>query len=257
MLFLVKEKTIEDNFRNPMKNIISIGFLIILLTGCGAELAYKQGANARDLQAGKAACLKAGDETTLNKCLESNGWAVQQLDNPGMSNNELFATASVTEDNRMTANADKEPKTKETEIKSNSVETTSSLKMTKSVETISSTGALISAETASSVGSKNNVEIQNTVKSEQKNLSSVQDDSSKDIKKEVMSEAKPTRNLLDTYVIKSWWKMGGGLTLLDKNMKECGDKLGAAHQPNKKTFTFTRGFAICMREKGWRGLVEK
>jgi hypothetical protein len=27
MLFLVKEKTIEDNFRNPMKNIISIGFL--------------------------------------------------------------------------------------------------------------------------------------------------------------------------------------------------------------------------------------
>jgi len=51
--------------------------------------------------------------------------------------------------------------------------------------------------------------------------------------------------------------MGGNLTLLEQNMTQCSEQLGEAHHPNKKTFTFTRGFAICMRQKGWRGLIEK
>ena len=53
------------------------------------------------------------------------------------------------------------------------------------------------------------------------------------------------------------WKMGGGAAQLDQNMEECTAALGEAHKPNKATFTFTRGFAICMREKGWRGLISQ
>ena len=68
---------------------------------------------------------------------------------------------------------------------------------------------------------------------------------------------KPQPSIFDAYVIKSWWKMGGNANLLEQNMMECNQQLGDAHTPDKKTFTFTRGFAICMRQKGWRGLIEK
>jgi len=51
--------------------------------------------------------------------------------------------------------------------------------------------------------------------------------------------------------------MGGNATILETNMNECSARLGESHYPNKKTFTFTRAFAICLREEGWRGLIER
>ena len=75
-----------------MKNIVWVSLSIIFITGCGAEVAYKRGATSRDLQTSKATCAKAGDEKALEKCLESNGWAIQKLDGSGFSNEELFAT---------------------------------------------------------------------------------------------------------------------------------------------------------------------
>lgn len=65
------------------------------------------------------------------------------------------------------------------------------------------------------------------------------------------------RSLLDTYIIKSWWKMGANGNALTDDMESCNAKLGKMHKPNKKTFTFTRGFVICMKENGWRALLEK
>ena len=186
-----------------------------LLTGCGAEIAYKRGATGQDLQAGKNACQKTNTENELNKCLEGNGWAIQKLDGSGFSDDDLFATASVTKDNRMTAQ------------KKKTIQTTESI----ATERISKTDD----------GTK---EISETKTPQHSNRAN-------------MKKVKPKPSLLDNYVIKSWWKMGAGAALLEKNMHECSEKLGPAHTPNKKTFTFTRGFAICMRTQGWRGLIDK
>lgn len=59
---------------------------------------------------------------------------------------------------------------------------------------------------------------------------------------------------LDLYTINSWWKIGANGQNLDVAINECVAKLGEAHKPNSKTQQVTRGMAICMREKGWRGL---
>ena len=64
-------------------------------------------------------------------------------------------------------------------------------------------------------------------------------------------------NNLETYKITSWWKMGAGQPALDADIKACSDELGEEHKPSLISQTYTRGFAICMRQKGWRGLKEK
>lgn len=198
-----------------MKHIINVGLITALLTGCGAEIAYKRGATAEDLKAEKNACLKAADEKELEKCMEKNGWAIQKLDGSELTDDDLFATASVAKDNRMTSsNANGK----------GTIKTTEGLKAEEVTE---------AAE-------------------EGPEVSAVKGTASLD-----SPSSKPKPSLFDNYVIKSWWKMGAGADLLDKDMTECSEKLGHAHQPNKKTFTYTRGFAICMREKGWRGLIEK
>jgi hypothetical protein len=207
-----------------MKHLINLGLLMTLLTGCGAEIAYKRGASASDLQAGKAACSKAGNEAALEKCMEENGWMVQKLDGSVFSDDELFATASVTKDNRMTAPTE-EAITTTSDIPTVSIESDSS---TPSEPTVTTQKASSNSTIASSKAT--------STKS---------------------TPAKPKPSLMDTYVIKSWWKMGGNLTKLESHMDECRAQLGEAHYPDKKTFTFTRGFAICMRQHGWRGLVEK
>ena len=194
-----------------MRETIIIGLFTALISGCGAEISYKRGATAKDLQAGKNTCLKSGDEKSLEKCLEKNGWIVQKLDGSGFPNDDLFATASVEKDNRMT-------KPSENIIKS---ETTA-----EQVLPIDSNATQTTKETATS--EKGDAPVTVSVKSD----------------------------LLDTYTIKSWWKMGGSAALLENNMNECSQNLGDAHMPNKQTFSFTRGFAICLREKGWRGLIE-
>ncbi|MDO9316247.1 MAG: hypothetical protein Q7T97_17060 [Burkholderiaceae bacterium] len=78
----------------PMKTFLSVGLIALSMTGCG-ELSYKRGASAQDLDATKKSCQSAGGDQAIEKCLEENGWVVKRLDDM-----ELFATASVTSDNR-------------------------------------------------------------------------------------------------------------------------------------------------------------
>lgn len=215
--------------RALMNKIIYLALVTTFITGCGAEIAYKQGATARDLQANKAICQKAVTEVALNQCLESNGWAVQKLGEQWLSDDDLFATASVSESNQNTT----KPK------KAEGLKTTDSIKIED---------APIKAQTSSVVNLKEAVVKENVVTE-----TKVDEIKLEMVKPEVT--VKPAADILKTYEIKSWWKMGGGAALLEQNMNECSTALGAAHHPDKKTFTFTRGFAICMREKGWRGLI--
>ncbi len=208
-----------------MRHIFNIGICITILTGCGAEIAYKQGATAQDLQTEKEACLKAGDESTLEKCMAENGWTLQKLDGSSFSDEELFATVTVSEDNRIVA-----PPTAENK------------KLLQTTESIATEKVIISDNQT-----KEDLLIKEYKQAKPSTTS----------KTNATPIPIPKPNLLDTYVIKSWWKMGGSATLLEQNMLTCSEKLGSEHTPDKKTFTFTRGFAICMREAGWRGLIEK
>ena len=217
-----------------MKAIISLGLIISLLTACGAEIAYKRGATGRDFQSEKAACQKATTEQALNQCLEDNGWAIQKLDGSTFSDDELFATASVTEDNRITSQKEKAPLINTTENLATEVAKQDATQATEKLEETTKTKSSDKTEEALDAA---------PAQSEKTGPSA--------------ASTKPQPSIFDTYVIKSWWKMGGSANLLEKNMMECNEQLGDAHSPDKKTFTFTRGFAICMRQKGWRGLIEK
>jgi hypothetical protein len=73
--------------------------------------------------------------------------------------------------------------------------------------------------------------------------------------KEVNTVAKKAPNPLDKYKINSWWKMGSNGQSLETAINECVSTLGEAHRPDSKTQLATRGLAVCMREKGWRGLI--
>lgn len=200
-----------------MKNIICLSLILVVTTSCG-EFAYKRGASAKDLEATKKTCQKAGNEAAIEKCLEDNGWVVQKLDALGLPDSELFATASASSDNRMPN------------------------------QTVTENVTVSKSEAAS-----------NEVLPKSQN-SAVGDETSaieatKSIKKEVASS--PTVNAFEKYKINSWWKMGGSRDALELSMAACSEKLDMAHQPDRKTQTFTRGFAACMYEKGWRGLREK
>lgn len=200
-----------------MKNIICLGLFLIVTTSCG-EFAYKRGASASDLEATKKTCQKAGNETAIEKCLEDNGWVVQKLDALGLPDSELFATASVSSDNRM-------PNQTVTEYE------TASKSEAESNEVLAKPqNAAASGETSAKM-------------------------TTEPVKKEAATA--PAVNAYEKYKITSWWKMGGSPHALELSMTACSEKLGAEHQPDKKTQTFTRGFAACMYENGWRGLREK
>ncbi len=192
-----------------MKNIISMGLVVILFSGCG-ELAYKRGASAQDLAAAKKGCQSAGSKESIDKCLEENGWLVQDLGTIGLPDSELFATATVTDDNRNLA----QPSTSEDKVEKNDIDETVTAASDKRV-------------------------IPKNANSNRK------------------IEVKPAPNPFENYKINSWWKMGGNRDALEQSMVTCTDKLGEAHQPDRKQQFFTRAFAACMYENGWRGLRER
>ncbi len=232
-----------------------IALLATMVSGCGAEIAYKQGASARDLQANKAACQQAADEAALHQCLEDNGWAVQKLGEKWLSDDDLFATASVSDNKQMTAKP----------TKPSTLKTTDSM-TADSIQNEASTNKTPIATTAQPEIITATPDIKPTVKTAEPVIKPAKTTAQSTEKTALINEAKPAvaeptakpqHNILETYEIKSWWKMGANAAQLDKNMDECSATLGEAHKPNKVTFTFTRGFAICMREKGWRGLISQ
>jgi hypothetical protein len=203
-----------------MRNVMCLGLILLTTSSCG-EFAYKRGASASDLEATKKTCQSAGNEAAIEKCLENNGWVVQKLDALGLPDSELFATASVSPDNRMPSQTTSE---KESEIVSKT-ETASDEALTKSEHAAKT--AEISPKTEA-----------------------------KSVKKEP-TPTPPPPNAFEKYKINSWWKMGGNRDALEFSITTCSEKLGEAHLPDRKTQTFTRAFAACMYEKGWRGLREK
>jgi len=236
-----------------------IALIATFVTGCGAEIAYKQGASARDLQANKAACQQAADEAAFNQCLEDNGWAVQKLGEKWLSDDDLFATASVSDNKQVTAKP----------TKPSTLQTTDSM-TADSIQNETITNKTPIATTAKPQTIAVKPDIKPTVKPvepivkpaktiTQPTEKTASKSTSSNEAKPITTEAttKPQHNILDTNEIKSWWKMGANAVQLEKNMDECTATLGEAHKPNKVTFTFTRGFAICMREKGWRGLISQ
>ena len=73
----------------------------------------------------------------------------------------------------------------------------------------------------------------------------------------VAAAPQPPPSPLDVYTVGSWWKMGAGRESLEANMAECVKDLGDVHQPIAKTQRVTRGLVMCLRDKGWKALLEK
>jgi hypothetical protein len=68
---------------------------------------------------------------------------------------------------------------------------------------------------------------------------------------------KKTADPMDTFKIGSWWKLGAGADNLQNSIQTCVTALGDAHQPEAHSKIVTRVLLLCMKEKGWHGLLEK
>ena len=66
-------------------------------------------------------------------------------------------------------------------------------------------------------------------------------------------------DMLDTFKVSSWWKVGSGAYSLKSDTEECVARLGEAHRPvqTQQTQTATRGLLLCMKAKGWSALRAK
>ena len=79
---------------------------ILLLGGCGGELAYKRGANSSDLEAAKKSCREKGpDPAAIEKCMGDRGWVVQNLNRMEPLDADPVAEASVIPSDRRIENA--------------------------------------------------------------------------------------------------------------------------------------------------------
>ena len=217
-----------------MRHYCCLVVMLFMATGCG-EIAYKQGASAKDYEATKKSCKSAGDDAAVEKCLEDKGWAVQNLGTIGLPDSELFATATVSDDNRNPVSALKDAKKNKPLENSAISEATPTLDVTKLADT----------QDINPTSDKPLTAKPQTAQTSAPSSAPPQ------------TPAKPTVNPFEQYKINSWWKMGAGREALEASMAACANTLGDAHQPDRKTQTFTRAFAACMYDKGWRGLREK
>lgn len=228
-----------------MKNIICICVVTLFTAGCG-ELAYKRGASSKDLETTKKSCQSAGNEAAIEKCLEDNGWVVQKLDALGLPDSELFATASVSEDNRNPY------QTLPTEAAPN--ETAPAQPNSNQIEAAPFEAKQISGEKEIVVNTRA-AQTEPIKKSDV--IAKETPVNAKAAAQTPKIEATPAKSPFEKYKINSWWKMGGGRDALELSMATCTKKLDVAHQPDRKNQIFTRAFAACMYENGWRGLREK
>lgn len=60
---------------------------------------------------------------------------------------------------------------------------------------------------------------------------------------------------LQLFIIQSWWKFGAHGDALNNDMSSCTATLGDHHKPDVQKQSYTKMFAVCMYEKGWKGLV--
>lgn len=218
-----------------MRKLVCLSLFCVFASGCG-EFAYKRGATAKDFDATKKNCQSADNEAAIEKCLADSGWVVQKLDALGLPDSELFATASVSEDNRNPM----QTLTTQTEGSQTEVASSEAKQINNEKESVSKAKPTLDG----SVNKSDSV-----IKDTPINAKVAADTPKK--------EAPPAKNPLEKYKINSWWKMGGGRDALDLSMETCSKRLGDAHLPDRKNQIFTRAFAACMYENGWRGLREK
>ncbi len=82
---------------HPLKKLWWIGLAALLLSGCG-EISYKRGASPADLESARKTCRASGDEKSVDKCLEEQGWVIRKPDDM-----DLFATIVPSNDARLPA----------------------------------------------------------------------------------------------------------------------------------------------------------
>ena len=193
----------------------------LLVSACGAEFAYKRGADRNDLESSKKACAaQAGDASTMEKCLEGHGWVMQNFND---TDREQDPVIDVTpSDNRGYV----APATSKSTNVGESVHAGNPATSGKPA------GEVTSGETAAP---------------------------SSPVKPSVVppSAVKKPADPMDTFKVSSWWKLGSGPEGLKPAVNECVTTLGEAHKPDESTHLVTRGLLVCMAGKGWRGLREK
>lgn len=188
--------------------------VMVLCVNACGEISYKRGASARDVENAHKACRNL-EESALSGCLEKQGWQIQKFED-----SELFAEASVT-DNRGNS-----PSTEAAKAGFFQPEPTQT---SQENPTVAQTPTATSQATTSA---------NNTPQASSKPA----------------ADSLQTYNPMQTYNINSWWKMGASSVALSTDQKDCGTLVGAAHTPDFKTQTFTRGFISCMHSKGWKAL---
>lgn len=62
-----------------MHKMLGLIAIATMLTACG-EFSYKRGANVAQLETTRQSCQAKGSEIAVKKCMEDNGWTIQQLD---------------------------------------------------------------------------------------------------------------------------------------------------------------------------------
>lgn len=203
-----------------MKRYLCAVMSALLVGGCG-ELSYKRGASTQDLEAAKQACTAGRRDQSTEQCLAAQGWTVKQLDDV-----DLFATAAVSPDNR-TPGAYVVPAW---------VPVTPAAPASTSAPASSGAASPPAAPTAAAVPAA--VSAPATAPTIASTAAS--------------PAAAPSP--LDVYTISSWWKIGADREALAADTQTCVTELGAPHKPNAATQQVTRGFVVCMHDKGWKAL---
>jgi len=213
-----------------MKKFLWVAMVSLLVSGCG-ELSYKRGASSQDLEATRKSCQSAAGEKAAEQCLQDQGWTVQKLYDV-----DLFATAGVNPDNRrpsvfITPEFVPVTPAQPAAVASAAMAATPDAdKPALGSKTPVASGGAVSASNAAPPASPSTPLTTPTAR------------------------ASPPANPLDLYAISSWWKIGAGREVLATDTNDCVAQLGEAHKPHAKTQQVTRGFVVCMHDKGWKAL---
>lgn len=220
-----------------MKTYWWVPVVALLFSGCG-ELSYKRGASSQDLQVARKACAEDRQQPSVEQCLESQGWAVKKLDDI-----DLFATAAVSPDNRNTSQF-VIPAWVPVIPAASAATPAAAAPASTTASTSAATAPLAAPATRS--GTVSDARSGSTTAAPPTPVAPA----SSTISPAPAQPASP----LDVYTISSWWKMGADREALAADTQVCVSELGAAHKPNAVTQQVTRGFVVCMHDKGWKAL---
>ncbi len=213
-----------------MKKFLWVAMVSLLVSGCG-ELSYKRGASTQDLETARKSCQSAAGEKAAEQCLRDHGWTVRKLDDV-----DLFASAGVNPDNR----------------RPSVFITPEFVPVTPAQPAVVASAAMAATPVADKpvLGSKTPMASGGAVSTSTAALSTEPSTPPTT----PSAPASPAANPLDLYAISSWWKIGAGREVLAADTNECVAQLGEAHKPLAKTQQVTRGFVVCMHDKGWKAL---